>query len=176
MVCNCEGFFPSLGRVECFPCFHLLGLVTLSLRSRFGPSGPCFVDCAWLCLLWFLFFPKFTTVLVLGRIVDWVCGRFLLLPFWGFGFFFVCFASHLSPSGWSWRLAGCGVSPLGLQVCSLRSVCGSLTPGRGVRLVARGPLLCPVTPRESAVRVLVLRCVLTGLFAVLGYFCVFRDI
>ena len=67
-------------------------------------------------------------------------------------------------------------SPLGLQVCSLRSVCGSLTPGRGVRLVARGPLLCPVTPRESAVRVLVLRCVLTGLFAVLGYFCVFRDI
>ena len=51
-----RGCFPSLGRVGCFPCFRLLGLVTLSLRSRFGLSGPCFVDCSWLCLLCFCFF------------------------------------------------------------------------------------------------------------------------
>ena len=100
---------------------------------------------------------------MLGRFVDLVCGRFLLWPFGVSVFLFVLLLTSLPLDDRDVWLPVV-FSPLGLQVCSLRSVCGSLAPGRGVSLVARGPLLCPATPRESAMRVLVLRCVLTGLF------------
>ena len=65
--------------------------------------------------------------------MDLVCGRFLL---WPFGVSFVLLTSLPLDDRDVWLAVV--FSLLGLQVCSLRSVCGSLTPGRGVSLAVRG--------------------------------------
>ena len=89
---------------------------------------------------------------MLGRIVDLVCGRFLLWPVWGFVFRVFCFSPlslwMIVTIGWLWCF------PFGSAGLQLKIRLWFSDTRAGCESSCERSFLCPATPHESAVRVL----------------------